>query len=58
MNALKICVCCGKFIELGEPAVQVRYGRMIATAHPHYKVRGSGIDFFHAKCDKAFRSFV
>lgn len=35
---MKICQACGKEIKLGEKAVEVKYGKMGATAHPHYKV--------------------
>ena len=50
-----ICQGCGKTIDFGEPSVKVEYGKLGCTAHPHAKIVGKGSDWFHQKCDKAFR---
>lgn len=52
---MKICQCCGKEIKLGEQAIEIKYGKMGATSHPHYKVFPDSKDFFHAACDVAIR---
>jgi len=52
---MKVCQSCGKEIKGGDQAVEVRYGKMGTTAHPHWKVFPNEIDYFHAYCDKAFR---
>jgi len=51
-----MCQSCGKRIYGGEKVVRVQYGTLHFTGHPHASVWADRIDFFHAKCEKAFVS--
>ncbi len=53
VTIMKLCQCCAKEIKAGERAIEVRYGKMKVTAHPHWKVSPEIVDFFHATCDVA-----
>lgn len=48
---LETCQCCQKPIEFGKYVVEVRYGKMGRTGHPHWITRWYRSDFFHATCE-------
>jgi len=49
---MMICQSCGKEINFWDNAVEVRYGHMSKTTVQDFCGK---VDFFHEKCDKAFR---